>query len=154
MAAIAGQRYGGKRDNLPVPPAGDHVPAIIADNPQKLELWRFIVADLQDRHLWSPTYTLLVQEMINCVVRLGQIVEIVDNEGLTVDKISQRGLVIGSVKHPLLSEESVLRDKLLKFIEKLGMSPRDIVFLTNPDAPAVLDAQFSDPTNKITYFRD
>lgn len=156
MAAIPGQQYSGKHDNLPVEDTGtDVIPNEIAQNDKKLALWQFLVADLRNRNLWSPTYTITVAEMVNCAYRLAQIAAKVDEEGVTVPKYTSRGVPTGEMKHPLLSEEGVLRDKLMKFVEKLGMSPRDIVFLTQTEAVESGRVKvLNSDKPKIVYFRD
>jgi hypothetical protein len=156
MGAIAGQQYPGSHNNLPAEDTGTVViPQGIAQNPDKMKLWEFLVADLRDRNLWSPTYTITVAEMVNCAYRLAEVVAIVDREGVQVTRYSAKGVEIGSMKHPLLSEESNLRDKLMKFVEKLGMSPRDIVFLTQTEAVETGKVQVLSPEKqKIVYFRD
>ena len=156
MAAIPGQQYPGKHDNKPADPSDKEiVPAIVADVPEKLALWRFLVADLRDRNLWSPTYTVTVTEMVNCAHRLSQITAKVDEEGITVPRYNSKGAPMGEMKHPLLSEEGVLRDKLMKFVEKFGMSPRDIVFLTQTDAVEYGQVEVINTDKpKIVYWRD
>jgi len=157
MAGTPGQIHAPQHNNLPADGSSpEKVPADIADNTHKLELWRFIVSDLRDRNLWSPTYTILVEQMVHCAARLREVMVIINDEGLTVPRYTSKGEMIpgASVKHPLLSEEAALRDKLLKFLEKLGSSPRDIVFLTQTESvPSVVEVVSTDKA-KIQYFRD
>ena len=156
MAAIPGQQYPGSHDNTPAKDNGQElIPVEIATNPERLAIWNFLVADLRNRNLWSPTYSFTVACMVMCASRLNEITKVLDTDGVTEVKTSAKGAEIGKMKHHLLSEEGNLRKELLKHIEKLGMSPRDIVFLTQTES--VVDGRVNvlvPEEQKIVYFRD
>lgn len=130
------------------------VPARISEDKTKLELWQFIVTDMEHRKCLSPTYTLLISEMVETATLLHKCRTNLDKNGLTYDKYDDEGSFLGSFVNPNAVIADRAQGKLLKLIEKLGMSPRDIVYLVNPEASAaeVIEVRNSE-LKGITYFR-
>jgi hypothetical protein len=122
---------------------------------EKEALWTFLVEDLKARNLWSTTYLITAEEFIHCLYDLHEMRAQVEKEGKTVDKVDRHGNVIGQVAHPLLGAVKGWRKDLQEFISKFGMSPKDIVFLsqTDPSAQQVIDVVSSE-RKKVNYFRD
>lgn len=158
MPSVPGQRKAGKHNNLPAKKKGGVlVPASIADHPERKAVWDFVVEDLKYRNLWSPTYTFIVSEIAETAQRLSQCREALDQEGDIVDKTSKEGNVIGTMSNPRFAQMALLQKALFTLIEKVGMSPKDIVFLSQTDTVTPGDATEAVITEKkkeIVYFRD
>lgn len=157
MATIPGQRFAGKHDNLPAETPSDTtlIPASIVGHPQKEALWTFLIEDLKARNLWSTTYLITAEEFIHCLWDLHDMRAQIERDGKMVDKVDARGNVIGKTIHPLMGAVKGWRKDLQEFISKFGLSPKDIVFLsqTDPSADQVIDVVTTDK-KRIVYFRD
>lgn len=153
MPTVPGQRFAGKRDNKP---SDDPVlvPATIAEQPDKLEMWRWLVADLTNRQLFKSTYSVVIEELVETYCLVKALREALTTQGLMVDVKNRKGDVIGTEVNPVTKEIQRHQVTLLKLLEKLGMSPKDIVFLQGPDGPAPQDVIPDAADSKgIVYFR-
>lgn len=156
MGSIVGQRSAGRQNNLPSTKTDVQVPERIAEDETKLALWMFLVADLEDRGLYSPTYTFMIQETVETAARLQAARDEVDEEGTTLPRYNRDGDVVGVVPNPAFDQMMKLQASLFKCVAELGLSPRSIVFLQRTDA-----ASFDDPIpmnsehneSKVVYFR-
>lgn len=129
-------------------------PARIADDTVKKQLWDFIVADMEHRRVLSPTYTLLISELVETVVLIHKCREQLDKEGETIDIFNEKGSFMGQRLSPWFTIVSKQQPILIKLLEKIGMSPRDITFLVSPDAvPTENIQQINAECREITYFR-
>lgn len=129
-------------------------PARIMDDPMKKQLWDFICADMENRRCLSVTYALLVAELVEVVSTLHECRQKVSEEGMIVNKYDSDGNFLGSQPSPYFNILSRQQPVLLKILEKIGMSPRDITYLVNPEATAhqAIEAVVTD-RKAITYFR-
>ena len=157
MPTIPGQRFAGKNTNLPArsSPEAVYIPAAIAENPAKLTHWNYIVEDMQNRNCWSPTYLLTVQELVETVHRLEDTRRLLDEEGSVLPRYDSKGNEIGVMNNPRFSQMQSLQKSLFTCVEKLGLSPRDIVFLTrtDPSTEEVIELTRDKETNGVVYFR-
>jgi hypothetical protein len=134
-------------DKMPIPPRID-------SDPEKKALWNFICTDMANRQLLSPTYVLTIAEAVEIAALIKSCRDTMDREGLTQPRYSKTGQLVGMVAHPLAAVLASQQRNLLKIIQMLGMSPRDIHYLVNPDASPniVIEGQVQE-LQKIVYFR-
>lgn len=130
------------------------VPAEIAEDKKKMALWNFLCSDLANRNLLTPTYLFTIRETVNTVALLDAYREQLEAEGPLVEAFGQKGQSLGQKMNPLFSAVNKLQALLLQYIAKLGLSPRDIHYLSNPDASPTepIEAVVSE-NKRITYFR-
>ena len=157
MPTRPGQRFAGKHDNLPakIIDEEDKVPTEFISSPEKMDTWTFLKTDLQSRGLWSSTYEMEIKDFVHAVHRLQQIRKQLDEDGILVEKLSQKGNPIGKMKHPLLDAEKDWALLVKRYMADFGMNPKDIVFLyqTDPTSLEVIEAVV-EGKDKIVYFRD
>ena len=158
MPSVPGQRKAGKHNNLPAKKKGNVlVPATIADHPERKAIWDFVVEDLKFRKLWSPTYTFITSEIAETAQRLNACRAALDAEGDVMDKCDRDGNVIGTMSNPRFAQMAVLQKALFTLIEKVGMSPKDIVFLLQTESVNPGDATeivVAEKKKTVVYFRD
>jgi len=158
MPSVPNQRKAGKHKNLPAKKKDNVlVPASIADHPERKAVWDFMVEDMKNRNMWSPTFTFVVSEIAETVQRLSACRVALDSEGDMVDKTDKEGNVLGPMLNPRVGMMNSLQKSLFTLIEKVGMSPKDIVFLMQTDTVNPGDATEIAVTEKkktIIYFRD
>ena len=129
-------------------------PARIANDTMKKQLWDFIVADMEHRRVLSPTYVLLISELVETTALIHKSRERMDAEGETIDTFNEEGTFMGTRLSPWFTIVSKQQPILIKLLEKIGMSPRDITFLISPDAvPSENITQINAECREITYFR-
>jgi hypothetical protein len=159
MPSVPGQRKAGKNDNLPAKSKSDkvHVPANIAEHPERKEVWDFMVEDMKFRGIWSPTYTFIVSEIAETYQRLTSCRAALDEEGDLVPKLDREGNLLGMMKNPRAELMLSYQAKMLTLIEKVGMSPKDIMFLGRSETVTPGDATeavVAEKKKQIIYFRD
>lgn len=134
-------------EKMPVPPR-------IESDPDRMALWNFICSDMANRQILSPTYALTISETVETVCLIKECRNTIDEEGMTQPIFSKNGSPMGTRQHPLFAVLSSQQRNLYKLIQMLGMSPRDIHYLVNPDATptTVIDGQVKE-IQKIVYFR-
>jgi hypothetical protein len=129
-------------------------PSRISENKTMKQLWDFIVADMENRKCLSPTYTLLISELVEVMNTIHVCRKEIDKEGLVVHKYSEEGSFLGSFPSAYQAVLSKQQSILLKLMEKIGMSPRDITYLVNPEATATtIIEQRNSEMKGISYFR-
>lgn len=129
------------------------IPSQIAEHPRKMALWNFICSDMANRGILTPTYVLVVKELVETVVMLDEYRYQLDNEGPITEMHGSNGTT-STKMNPLFSAVSKLQATLLSLLSKVGMSPRDIHYLSNPDATAIEPIQVQvTGKDSITYFR-
>lgn len=129
-------------------------PTRIAAHEQMKQLWDFICADMENRRCLSPTYSLLISELVEVTQMLYECRQKISEEGMTIDRFDDEGNFLGSQPSPYVSILSRQQPMLIKLLEKIGMSPRDITFLVNPEATAHSTIQqATNDIKAITYFR-
>lgn len=130
------------------------LPERVAKDPRKKELWDFICADMENRRCLSSTYTLLISELVEVCSLMYKCREAVDKDGEIIEKYDSDGNYIGSFPNPMITIMCRQQPVLIKLLEKIGMSPRDIHYLVNPEATSLkpIDAAVTE-MKAITYFR-
>lgn len=152
---IKHQRFVKKKNNLPARKDGSLIPAAIAENPEKREIWTFLEEDLKARNIFSPTYLFTMEEIVEVAHRLRVTRTELDREGDVIPRWNKNGDQVGTTANPRFDMMMRLSTQLIKLIEKVGMSPRDIVFLQHTDASSsevILEADISEQ-KKVVYFR-
>jgi phage terminase small subunit len=145
--AIAVQPNAIKVDSIPVPQQ-------IEENPEKLRLWVFLVEDLAKRKLLSNSYIQIVEMLVNNVYLYNEYLPMLEDAGPLAPKYGKDGeTVIGYEKNPIFDMVKRIETTMLKLMEKLGLTPRDAIYLSNPDAQAPIDAVIEQERSKISYFR-
>ena len=152
---IKGQNFPSKKNNLPAPPAKDQsmIPESIASHPQKRDIWVFLEEDLKARGIYSPTYTFVLQEITETAYRLNASRASLDQEGDMVPRYDRFGNECGQMANPRFAQMLQLQTALMKLMEKVGMSPRDIVFLQHSEGNFDDIIEETDSPKKINYFR-
>jgi len=130
------------------------VPGRIASDPMKKELWDFIVADMQNRRCLSTTYLLLITELVEVLSMMHECREKISENGMVTTLFDDEGNFRGEQESPYVKILARQQPMLIKILEKVGMSPRDISYLINTEASAIqpIEAQVAD-FKSITYFR-
>lgn len=130
------------------------IPERVLQDEKKKQLWDFIVADMENRRCLSATYTLLISELVEVIMLMHQCRTAMDKDGLIVNKYDDEGNFITSLPNPHYTILSRQQPMLIKLLEKIGMSPRDITYLVNPEATATqqIEERKSEFTG-IQYFR-
>ena len=130
------------------------VPGRIADDPMKLELWKFICADMQNRRCLSTTYLLLITELVEVLAMIHECREKISENGMVTTLFDDEGNFRGEAESPYVKILARQQPMLIKILEKLGMNPRDIIYLVNPEATSKtpIEAHVQD-LKSITYFR-
>jgi hypothetical protein len=130
------------------------VPGRIASDPMKKELWDFIVADMQNRRCLSTTYLLLITELVEVLSMMHECREKISENGMVTTLFDDEGSFKGEQESPYVKILARQQPMLIKILEKIGMSPRDITYLVNPEATsqAPIEASVNEYKN-ITYFR-
>jgi hypothetical protein len=135
------------------------VPETIAADDRKHGLWQFICSDLAHRGQLTSTYTLLVVEVVETIEALHAARTALSEQGTTVPVYSQKtGQPIGEKISPHFTMATKLQGVLLKLLEKLGMSPRDIHYLSDPSGAGLVpggsvDSITETTTERVVYFR-
>lgn len=128
------------------------IPESIAKNSDKVELWIFLVEDLKARGIYSPTYLFILQEITETAYRLNSCRASLDEEGDMITRYDRGGNPY-QVANPRFSQMLSLQSLLMKQMEKVGMSPRDIVFLQHSEGNFDQIIEETDAPKKINYFR-
>ena len=156
---MAGKQHRKKSDNLPSSKDVENIPVSITEDKDKLELWKYLVADLKDRKIYSSTFTFIVTDTVNTVWLLHKLENDLHTQGSLVDRHNRDGDVVGQMTNPLFDQVMKLKAHMQKLIEKLGMSPRDIAFLIPGDGPSPAEITAAEQaggsnTKRIVYFAD
>jgi len=130
------------------------VPGRIAADPMKKELWDFIVADMQNRRCLSTTYLLLITELVEVISMIHECREKISEQGMVTTLFDDEGSFKGEMESPYVKILARQQPMLIKILEKIGMSPRDITYLVSPEASsqAPIEAITAD-LKAISYFR-
>lgn len=130
------------------------VPGRIASDPMKLELWTFICADMQNRRCLSTTYLLLISELVEVLSMIHECREKISEDGMVTTLFDDEGRFKGEMESPYVKILARQQPMLIKILEKIGMSPRDITYLVSPEASsqAPIEAHAQD-LKAVTYFR-
>jgi len=130
------------------------IPERIVMDPLKKQLWDFIVADMENRKCLSSTYTLLISELVEVITLMHTCREKLDEDGLVVEKFDDEGNYLSSIPSPYFTILNRQQPMLIKILEKLGLSPRDITYLVSPEASSAAPIEaIANEVKSITYFR-
>ena len=158
MPSVPNQRRAGKNlDNLPSSAPEDTVavPVRFQDDETRSEIFRFLVQDLVKRNMMSSTFAVLLEDMADNIARLHEIQTDLDDQGTTIERRDEDGNLIGSRENPKFKQMMTLKRSITVQIEKLGMSPRDIVFLARADpTPDDIVPATNATGDRIVYFDD
>lgn len=145
------------KSHLPAPSIADEIPIPqrISTDAQKKALWDLIIYDMDKRQCLSPSYAPIISEMVEVMDMMHKCRESIDKQGMTIDIIDGEGNYLGTKPNPFVQILVTQQRTFMKICEKLGMTPRDITFLTSPEpteaAPSeVIETQAS----SIVYFRN
>lgn len=128
------------------------IPTRIANDPVKSQLWTILVCDLEKRKVLSPAYVLLLSELVEVTCTILRCREELDENGYVNDIFNDEGQWIGQKASPwenILSRQQALQ---LRILEKLGLTVREIQFLSETE-PAEQIRQINAEFQNITYFR-
>ena len=132
-------------------------PNRIADNPDKLDCWRYLCNDLAGRQLLSPSYIAPLVILVDNIVAYNEYVPMLESTGPLIPMFAKDGeSITGYKENPLFSMIKRTEAIINKLCEKFGLNPRDAVFTTNPDLKTIaVEAKVSSPhQGKITYFQE
>lgn len=130
------------------------VPARIASDPAKLQLWKFVTEELERRNMLAKSHTLVISEFIEVVLLMTKCREELDANGEMVDIFGEDGQWLGQRTSPWFTMLNKQQPVFLKLVEKLGISPRDAMLIATPDAsPIEAIRQITSEAKEITYFR-
>ena len=130
-------------------------PATLAGDEKKVKLWNFVCADMANRDMLSSTYTFVIRELVETVALLDTYRPMLEEAGPLEPIYNKDGTFVGNKANPLFLMVDKLQNKLLQLVTKLGMTPRDIYYLTNPEATLTqpIEAVIHERST-ITYFAD
>lgn len=131
-------------------------PPRIADHPEKLDCWNYICNDLASRQVLSPSYIMPITMLVDNIVMYNEIVQALEESGLTIPILSKDGnAIVGYKENHLFGMKIRTEAAINKQCEKFGLNPRDAVFTTNPDIKTKpIEALGSEKPKGITYFSD
>lgn len=126
------------------------------NTPEKEALWSFITSDLASRKILSETYLFSIEMLIDCVDRLRTYRIMLDETGPLIPVMSKDGeKVVDYKQNPMFAMVMQLETRVTKLCEKFGLTPRDVIYLKNPDVMTkVIETKAESPTEKKEeYFR-
>jgi hypothetical protein len=146
------------------------IPERIARDKQMMQLWTFILADFEKRRVLSPSYAILISELVEVTCLMHKCRQEIDKAARESDDGNGELIMIydtdrdgnkylvGVSPSPWLKILNTQQTIQLKLMEKLGMTPRDIVFIIAPEGSIpVAGERFEDDRPEgmrgITYFR-
>lgn len=127
------------------------IPALIAKNEKKLSLWNFICADLSSRDLLSTTYIHVIEMLVHNIILFNKLTESLEKEDTTYLTQTMSGETIVR-SNPVFDHYCKIQNMINNGLQALGMSPRDIIYTTNPAATAQLK-QIDSERKKLNYFK-
>lgn len=131
------------------------VPVRIAKDKEKKQIWDYICADMESRQCLSATYAITISELIETLALMNKCRKEMDENGLVIDKRDDEGNYLGSVESPYVKILARQQGVLLKLLEKLGMTPRDITYLMKADVtPDKMITGFVTEVRGMQYWSD
>jgi hypothetical protein len=131
------------------------VPTRIAKNKEKKQIWDYICADMESRQCLSATYAITISELIETLALINQCRKHMDEKGLVIDRVDDEGNYLGSNESPYVKIMARQQGVLLKLLEKLGMTPRDITYLMKADVtPDKMITGFVTEVKGMQYWSD
>lgn len=121
------------------------IPTRIANDPNRLLLWNFIVADMEKRQVLNAAYGTLISELVEVLCLMHKARTKLEAEGYVVEKYDDEGNYLDSKPSPwfsILNRQQVI---MVTLATRLGLTPRDILFLRVPEqvSEEAIDAAFS-----------
>jgi len=127
------------------------VPHMIASNKEKLALWNFIGADLANRSLLNISYITLIEMLIHDIHMYQTLLPLLEENGTVYSTIDKHGNEIIR-PNPIFTQVHLLKASIVSKLERMGMTPRDMVYVTNPSATAQLEVTATEH-KRINYFK-
>ena len=94
------------------------VPLRIVNNPAMKKMWDFIVTDMESRRCLSPTYTLVISELVETWHVVHTCRENIDKNGYTFDRVDEEGNFLGTYPNPMVVILNKNQTMMLKLMEK------------------------------------
>lgn len=143
--------------NLPAlcTPEDMPIPDIIAKSEERLAIWNFICTDLYNRGQLCESHMLTIMSATDLAYRLMYSSSKCDDDEMIQDFFDDEGNYTGTKIAPWFLIYERLTNQLIRLIERLGMSPRDIAYLTssnNTFIPATSEPK-SIESVEVDYFR-
>lgn len=136
----------------------EYIPSNIVKDSDRKKVWDFLVADMKHRNCYSSTFTFAISEAAITAADLVKQMDSLDEEGAIIDRYNKEGEWVGTKENPRFNVVMRMKGHLMKLIEKLGLSPRDISFILseNHSGEAAADAHrtIEPKTQGIVYFSD
>lgn len=131
------------------------VPVRIAKDKEKKQIWDYICADMESRQCLSATYAITISELIETLALMNNCRKKMDENGLVIDRVDDEGNYLGSIESPYVKILARQQGVLLKLLEKLGMTPRDITYLMKADVtPDKMITGFVTEVKGMQYWSD
>ena len=131
------------------------VPVRIAKDKGRKQIWDFICADMESRQCLSATYAITISELIETLALMNNCRKKMDENGLVIDRVDDEGNYLGSIESPYVKILARQQGVLLKLLEKLGMTPRDITYLMKADVtPDKMITGFVTEVKGMQYWSD
>ena len=127
------------------------VPQLIAIHPEKLSLWNLICADLSSRDLLKTTYLHVIEMLVHNVVIYHNLTKLVEKEDTTYLTQTMAGETIIR-SNPVFDQYIKIQHSIYRDLTALGMTPRDIIYTSNPAATAQIK-EVEQEHKKVTYFK-
>jgi len=89
--------------------------------------------------------------LINEIAMYKTLLPQLEDEGTTYSTIDKHGNEIKR-PNPMFTQVHLLKSSILQKLVSLGMTPRDIIYVTNPAATSQIEAVASEKKG-ITYFK-
>lgn len=148
-----------KDRSTPIIPDVTHVSSLpiptSIDTQDKQDLWAYITKDLASRKILSETYLLSIEMLVDNVIRLKEYRTQLDDLGPMIPVFDKDGERILNYKaNPMFDMVMTLENRITKLCEKFGLTPRDVIYLKNPDVTTkVIETTTEDSKKKDEYFR-
>lgn len=131
------------------------VPIRIAKDKEKKQIWDYICADMESRQCLSATYAITISELIETLALINKCRKEMDEHGLVIERYDDKRNFLGSSESPYVKIMARQQSVLLKLLEKLGMTPRDITYLMKADVtPDKMITGFVTEVKGMQYWSD
>ena len=127
------------------------VPHLIASDEGKMSLWNFICQDLANRQLLNVSYVLLIEMLVHDIAMFQTLLPQLEDEGTVYSTFDKMGNEIKR-PNPMFTQVHLLKASILQKLVSLGMTPRDIVYVTNPAATSQIEAVATEK-KRMNYFK-
>lgn len=120
---------------------------------EKEVMWNFLVSDLSRRGLLSESYSVVMELLVLDLYLMNEYRPALEQAGPLTPIMGRDGITIVDYRpNPLFNMVLRLEAVIVKLLEKLGLTPRDITYVSNPDAQIPIQ-QIAEEKKRINYFR-